>query len=59
LFCSATNYLTPKLFNPSIANAFSVDITIAEIDLVEHIVWDSEIVEAGSVVEEYSAHRPS
>jgi hypothetical protein len=32
--------------------AFSVDIAIAETDLVEHIVGDSRIVKAGSVVEE-------
>jgi hypothetical protein len=52
LFYNAANHLAPKAFNPSIASAFSVDIAIAEADLVKHIVGNSRIVEAGSGVEE-------
>src|SRR5437868_5013100 len=44
--------MIPKAFNPSIPSAFSVDIAIAEADLIKHFVGDSRIVETGSVVEE-------
>ena len=47
-----TNHLTPKGFNPSIASAFSVDIAIAEADVVKDIVGDGGIFETGSMVEE-------
>jgi len=52
LFRNAANHLIPKAFNPNITSALSVDIAIAEANLVEHIVGDSGIVEAGSMVEE-------
>src|SRR3954451_9350814 len=52
LFCDAANHLIPKAFDPSIASAFSVDIAIAEADLIKLIVGDSRIVETGSVIKE-------
>jgi hypothetical protein len=44
--------LIPKAFNPSIPSAFSVDIAIAEANLIKHFVGDSKIVKIGSIVEE-------
>jgi hypothetical protein len=46
-----TNHLTPKSFNSGIASAFSVDIAIAEADVVKDIIGDGGIFETGSVVE--------
>ena len=51
MFCGTANYLIPKSFNPNIASAFSVDIAIAEADLVKYFVGNSRIVKTSSVVE--------
>jgi hypothetical protein len=47
-----TNYLISKTFNLSITSAFSVDIAITEVNLIKYVIRDSEIVKAGSVIEE-------
>ena len=52
MFCGAANHLIPNVFNPYITSAFSVDIAIAEADVVKLIVGDGGIFETGSVVEE-------
>jgi hypothetical protein len=52
LFYNAGNHLIPKAFNPNIISTFSVNIAIAEADLIKHIVENSKIIEADSMIEE-------
>jgi hypothetical protein len=41
-----------KPFNPNIISTFSVNIIIAEADLIKYIIGDSKIVKIGNMVEE-------
>jgi hypothetical protein len=44
--------LIPKAFNLSITSTFSINIVIAEADLVKNIIKNNRIVKTGSIVEE-------
>jgi hypothetical protein len=41
-----------KTFNPSIISTFSINIIIAEVDLVKNIIRDNKIVKVDNIVEE-------
>ncbi len=47
-----TNYLILKAFNLNIVNIFFIDIAIAKIDLIKHIIKNNKIVKISNVIKE-------